>query len=153
MAAFVGELNELFGGFKERAGEVSRAFRQPDFAYVLVAAPNAPALSEARFFSERLRRLGMTADALVLNRVHDRAEPSATPEALEVLLGERALSVAPALLLRAQAEEHARALAEAPQLANARESFGAERLWLVPVMAGDVRGLSDLAKVSAALVG
>lgn len=153
MAAFVGELNELFGGFKERAGEVSRAFRQPDFAYVLVAAPNAPALSEARFFSERLRRLGLGADALVLNRVHDRAEPSATPEALMALLGARAGRVLPEQLLRAQADEHARAQAEAPQLAEAEKLFGAERLWLVPVMAGDVRGLSDLAKVSAALVG
>jgi anion-transporting ArsA/GET3 family ATPase len=153
MAAFVGELNELFGGFKERAAEVSRAFRAPDFAYLLVAAPNAPALEEARFFAERLRRLGLTADALVLNRVHSPAAPTASVDALLELLGERAAAVRPEQLLQAQAEEHARAVAEAPQLAQAEQLFGDDKLWLVPVMAGDVRGLSDLAKVSAALVG
>lgn len=153
MAAFVGELNDLFGGFKERAAEVSRAFRAKDFAYLLVAAPTPSALSEARFFSERLRRLGLGADALVLNRVHSPAAPSASLEALTALLGDRAAKVRPEQLLRAQADERARAVAEAPQLADAEQLFGRERLWLVPVMAGDVRGLSDLAKVSAALVG
>jgi anion-transporting ArsA/GET3 family ATPase len=153
MAAFVGELNELFGGFKERAAEVSRAFRAPDFAYVLVAAPNAPALEEARFFADRLRRLGLAAHALVLNRVHSPAPPVAAPEALVAMLAERASLVRPEQLLAAQADEHARSRAEAPQLAQAEKLFGAERLWLIPVMAGDVRGLSDLAKVSAALVG
>lgn len=153
MAAFVGELNELFGGFKERAAEVSRAFRAPDFAYLLVAAPNAPALEEARFFAERLRRLGLSADALVLNRVHSSAPPSAPEGALLALLGERAAAVRPEQLLQAQADEHARSVAEAPSLKEAQQLFGGEKLWLVPVMAGDVRGLSDLAKVSAALVG
>lgn len=153
MAAFVGELNELFGGFKERAAEVSHAFRAPDFAYLLVAAPSAPALSEARFFAERLRRLGLRADALVLNRVHPRrAEPTA-PAEVRALLQQRGLAVRPEQLLQAQADERLRAEAEAPQLAQAEQLFAAENLWLVPVMAGDVRGLSDLAKVSAALVG
>ncbi len=153
MAAFVGELNELFGGFKERAAEVSRAFRAADFAYLLVAAPSASALEEARFFAERLRRLGMAADALVLNRVHDKTPPTASAEALSALLGERAGLVSPEQLLQAQADEHARSVAEAPPLAQAQQLFGGDKLWLVPVMAGDVRGLSDLAKVSAALVG
>jgi anion-transporting ArsA/GET3 family ATPase len=153
MAAFVGELNELFGGFKERAAEVSRAFRAPDFAYLLVAAPNGPALEEARFFADRLRRLGLRADALVLNRVHPTAAPSAPPADVSRLLAERNIDVHAEQLLQAQADEHARSLFEAPHLEQARKLFSAENLWLVPVMAGDVRGLADLAKVSGALVG
>lgn len=153
MAAFVGELNELFGGFKQRAWEVSRAFRAPDFAYLLVAAPHAQALEEARFFSERLRRLGLGADALVVNRVHSAAPPSASVSELAAALASRRLSLRPELLLQAQADETARAASEAPELAAARELFGAERVWLVPVMAGDVRGLSDLVGVSRALLG
>src|SRR5690349_14092031 len=47
MAAFVTELNHLFGGFKERARQVSEAFRGADFAYVLVSTPVPPALEEA----------------------------------------------------------------------------------------------------------
>lgn len=150
MAAFVGELNELFGGFKERASEVSRAFRAPDFGYLLVAAPSGPALEEARFFAERLRRSGLRADALVLNRVHGVAAP-ATAEAVASLLAERGLGVQPEQLLKAQADEQARARTEAPELDKARRLFPPESLWFVPVMAGDVRGLSDLAKVSRAL--
>jgi len=153
MAAFVGELNELFGGFKERAAEVSRAFRAPDFAYLLVAAPNAPALAEARFFSERLRRLGLRADALVLNRVHSPTAPRVSLAALEATLAERALGARPDQLLAAQADEQIRARSEAPELEQARSLFSPENLWLVPVLAGDVRGLSDLAKVSRALGG
>jgi anion-transporting ArsA/GET3 family ATPase len=151
MAAFVGELNELFGGFKERAAEVSRAFRAPDFGYLLVAAPSASALEEARFFAERLRRSGLSADALVLNRVHADLTPPATLEALSALLDERALAVQPERLLRALADEHARARSEAPEIEKGRRLFPAEKLWTVPVMAGDVRGLADLAKVARAL--
>jgi anion-transporting ArsA/GET3 family ATPase len=153
MAAFVGELNELFGGFKQRASEVSHAFRAPEFAYLLVAAPSAAAVEEARFFADRLRRLGMAADALVLNRVHPESPQAADPSALGALLASRGLSVDATHLLQAQADEVARARSEAPELAKARRLFPPERLWLVPVMAGDVRGLSDLAKVSRALVG
>ena len=151
MAAFVGELNELFGGFKERAAEVSRAFRAPDFGYLLVAAPSAPALEEARFFAERLRRLGLSADALVLNRVHASETALASVDALGALVAARGLAVQPQQLLLAQADEHARARIEAPEVEKARRLFTPENLWTVPVMAGDVRGLSDLAKVSRAL--
>ena len=153
MAAFVGELNELFGGFKERAAEVSRAFRAPDFAYLLVAAPNGPALEEARFFADRLGGLGLRADGMVLNRVHPSAPPSVIPAHLNAQLIERGIAVHAEQLLQAQADEHARALSEAPHVEQARRLFSSESLWLVPVMAGDVRGLSDLAKVSRALTG
>lgn len=150
MAAFVGELNELFGGFKERASEVSRAFRAPDFGYLLVAAPSAPALEEARFFAERLRRSGLRADALVLNRVHSAAAPAPT-EAVASLLAQRGLGFDPQQLLKAQADEQERARTEAPEVEKARRLFPPESLWFVPVMAGDVRGLADLANVSRAL--
>jgi anion-transporting ArsA/GET3 family ATPase len=152
MAAFVGELNELFGGFKERAAEVSRAFRAPDFGYLLVAAPSASALEEVRFFAERLRRIGLAADALVLNRVHSEVTAPSSVASLQALLDARQLTAQPELLLAAQADEHARARIEAPELEKARRLFPPEKLWTVPVMAGDVRGLSDLAKVSRTLV-
>ena len=153
MAAFVGELNELFGGFKERASEVARAFRAPDFGYLLVAAPSGPALEEARFFAERLRRLGMRADALVLNRVHPAVTPLPDAEALQQALAARGVAGSANSFLQAQIDEQARAATEAPQLAAARRLFPPEQLWTVPVMAGDVRGLADLAKVTRALLG
>jgi anion-transporting ArsA/GET3 family ATPase len=82
LAEFVSEVNELFGGFKARAERVSRAFRGPQFAYLLVATPTPSALSEAGFFAERLARLGLRADGLVINRTHP--PPGAPPSLQEV---------------------------------------------------------------------
>src|SRR5262249_7258913 len=72
MAAFVTELNDLFGGFKTRAEEVARALRGPEVAYVLVTSPDPMSIREVLYFSERLRQLGMPRDAFVVNRVHPR---------------------------------------------------------------------------------
>ena len=127
MAAFVGELNELFGGFKERAAEVSRAFRAPDFAYLLVAAPGAHAIAEARFFSERLRRLGLRADALVLNRVHSLDAPNVSLDTLQATLSARGLGARPEQLLAAQADELVRARSRSP-----RARTGAQPVWHSP---------------------
>ena len=54
VAEFVSGINELFGGFKERAEAVSDALRSPEVAFVLVTSPNPLAIQEARFFSEKL---------------------------------------------------------------------------------------------------
>ncbi len=152
MSAFIGELNELFGGFKERAAEVSRAFRAPDFGYVLVAAPTSAAVEEARFFGERLKRLGLSADALVLNRVHPQRAAVPTAEALRALLEARGIAAPAVAFADAQRDEQARARTEAPEIAKAERLFPSPTLWIVPVMAGDVRGLADLSRVSAALM-
>jgi anion-transporting ArsA/GET3 family ATPase len=152
MSAFIGELNELFGGFKERASDVSRAFRAPDFGYLLVAAPSAAAVEEVRFFAERLRKLGLGADALVVNRVHPVRADVPSVDDLAAALASRGLQAPAAAFLQAQAEEQARARTEGPELEKAAKLFAPELLWRVPVMAGDVRGLTDLARVSRALM-
>jgi anion-transporting ArsA/GET3 family ATPase len=151
LASFVGELNELFGGFKQRANQVSRAFREPDFAYLLVAAPSPAALEEVRFFAERLRRLGMRADALVLNRVHPESASAPSLEALAASLP-LGFPATPQQLLHAQADELERARTEAPELVKARKLFPERDVWLVPVMAGDVHGISDLSRLGNALL-
>jgi anion-transporting ArsA/GET3 family ATPase len=110
LAEFVTEVNELFGGFRERAERVARAFRGPDFAYVLVATKASEALDEARFFAERLERLGMRADALIVNRARvDPGEPPAedTLEAFLVARGVPHDDTLAARVLVAQGEEAA----------------------------------------------
>lgn len=77
MAAFVTDLNDLFGGFRQRATEVAEAFRGPEFGYVLVTTPAPAAVREALFFADRLEEQGMHRDAFVVNRVHRR--PRAQP--------------------------------------------------------------------------
>jgi anion-transporting ArsA/GET3 family ATPase len=70
MAEFIAELNELFGGFKDRAARVQRTLRADDVAFVLVTSPSPPAIKEVLYFAERLEQAQMPRGALVVNRFH-----------------------------------------------------------------------------------
>ena len=158
MAEFVTELNDLFGGFKERAREVSRAFRGEAFAYVLVAAPQRPALDEALLFLERLRALGLRGDAMVLNRVHHRSPPGLSRDDAAAALGRFGLDPGLAeAVFRALGDEDAQAKLDAAELVRFDErlkSVAPEpkvRIEL-PLLAVDVHDLSELIPLSAKLV-
>jgi anion-transporting ArsA/GET3 family ATPase len=158
MAEFVTELNDLFGGFKERAREVSRAFRGEGFAYVIVSAPQRPALDEALLFLGRLRSLGLRGDAIVLNRVHHRAPAMISRDDAVSALGRHALGSELADgVLHALADEDAQAALDAAELAR----FDARLPSVVPVvplrielplLAVDVHDLGELLPLSAKLV-
>ena len=68
MAEFITELNDLFGGFKERAQMVESSLRSPEVSFVLVTSPAPMSLEEVIFFSERLARANMPRGAFVVNR-------------------------------------------------------------------------------------
>lgn len=70
MAEFIAELNDLFGGFKERALRVQKTLRGSDVAFVLVTSPSPPAIKEVLYFAERLEEAKMPQGALVVNRFH-----------------------------------------------------------------------------------
>jgi anion-transporting ArsA/GET3 family ATPase len=91
LGEFVTEVNELFGGFRERAGRVAEAFRGPEFGYTLVATPRADALDEAAFFAARLERSGMRADALIVNRLRPDSLEEPSVEELTAALVRRGL--------------------------------------------------------------
>jgi anion-transporting ArsA/GET3 family ATPase len=160
MAEFVTELNDLFGGFKERAREVSQAFRGRDFAYVIVSTPVPGALDEAALFLERLSASGLRGDALVLNRLHpvhaksvSLAEAGAVAEAHGL---PRAVADA---LLAALADEDAQAAFDRSALdrfeARVRGAAGADSLRRVelPLLGDDPHDLRDLVPLSLRLVG
>ncbi len=96
VAGFLAELDGLFGGFKRRAEEVSRAFRSDGFVYVLVTSPEPASLREVRFFAERLAEHGLRRDAIVVNRVHSPPETVPDAAAVAAALPAAGLSVAPA---------------------------------------------------------
>ena len=67
---FVGSLETMFGGFRERADATYRMLATPGTAFLVVAAPEPAALREASFFTERLAAEGMPLAGVVVNRVH-----------------------------------------------------------------------------------
>ncbi len=69
MAEFISEINELFGGFKERARHVEQTLRSPDVAFVLVTSPSPPSIREVLYFGDRLSEAKMPRGAFVVNRV------------------------------------------------------------------------------------
>ncbi|HVW27904.1 MAG TPA: ArsA-related P-loop ATPase [Polyangiaceae bacterium] len=70
MAELITDLNDLFGGFRDRAARVSEAFRAPDVGYVMVTSPAPLAIREIAYFAERLSEHRMRSDGFVVNRVH-----------------------------------------------------------------------------------
>ncbi|MEZ4287174.1 MAG: ArsA-related P-loop ATPase [Polyangiales bacterium] len=89
VSEFVGGINDLFGGFKARAEEVSNALRSDDVGFVLVTSPDPLAVQEAEFFAKKLDESGMVRRGIVINRMHPLlAECSVAVEEQERLLKE-----------------------------------------------------------------
>lgn len=80
LAAFVGAVDTMFGGFRERAEATYALLKDPGTAFVVVAAPERDALREASFFVDRLEQDGMPIAGLVLNRVQEVRAPELTVE-------------------------------------------------------------------------
>jgi len=157
VAEFVTGLNDLFGGFRKRALDVSRAFRGPEFGYVVVATPTLTALKEAHYFAWRLSESGMNADALVVNRVQPSLSQTPTLEACEQALGSLHHDfdpAAPERLLRAAREHLELTLAEQRILGELDALFPVESVpcrVLVPALAADVHGVVELSRVASYL--
>ncbi len=70
MAELITELNDLFGGFKQRAEIVQKTLRSKDVAFVCVTSPSPMSLREVVYFAERLIEHEMPLGAFVVNRLH-----------------------------------------------------------------------------------
>jgi anion-transporting ArsA/GET3 family ATPase len=70
VSGFVGALDNMFGGFRDRAEQTYRVLQAPETAFLVVAAPEPDAIREARYFAGRLSSQHMGLAGLVLNRVH-----------------------------------------------------------------------------------
>ncbi len=70
LAELLAQLNDLFGGFKERAALVKSVLRSDEVSFLLVTSPAPMSIREVRFFSERLAEHKMPRGAFVVNRVH-----------------------------------------------------------------------------------
>jgi anion-transporting ArsA/GET3 family ATPase len=154
MAQFLVELNDLFGGFKQRARAVRAALRSPEVSFVLVTSPAPMSIREVLFFSERLEEAAMPRGVFVVNRV--RRPPLSGDGGPSRDDAEQAAAARGLRLEDGGAERLVRAHVEAARLAALDESHmqdlrgQAVPLVRLPELSSDVRdfaGLRDIAEL------
>jgi len=159
MAELINDLNDLFGGFRERAERVASAFRARDVAYVMVTSPAPLAIREVRYFAERLRDSGMRSDAFVLNRFHHKPPANPTEDEVRNAVARHGLSLddgVPARIIRAIEEEKELALHDARHVAEiedmrARLSETGAPLIRIPALPSDVHDVRTLLGIATVL--
>jgi anion-transporting ArsA/GET3 family ATPase len=151
---FVGSVDTLFGGFRQRADDTFAMLQAADTAFLVVAAPERDALREASYFVERLEADSMPLAGLVLNRVQTTSIPdldaaTATTAAARLEAGSRT-SVTAALL-----RIHAERVATLDRQRRMAERFTAAhrnvRVAAVPALASDVVDLDDLREIGRSM--
>ena len=72
---FMGEMSEMliafqdmFSGFKKRAGEVSKLLANPDSGFILVSVCEDKSLKEAEYFTKQLKERNFELEGLLINR-------------------------------------------------------------------------------------
>jgi anion-transporting ArsA/GET3 family ATPase len=152
LAAFVGAVDTMFGGFRERAVATYALLKDPGTSFVVVAAPERDALREASYFVDRLEQDGMPLAGLVLNRVQEVRAPELTVD--EALAGASRLEASDptvASLLRL----HAARLRNAERQARLARRFTAAHpevpVTEVYALAEDVHDLAGLREVGSLL--
>jgi anion-transporting ArsA/GET3 family ATPase len=162
MAEFITELNDLFGGFKQRAQMVEAALRSPDVSFVLVTSPAPMNVQEVLFFSDRLEESRMPRGAFVVNRF--RVPPpfaDAPPTEAEVAgaMEDRGLWLeedGAARLVRAHADATRLAALDAFHVQSldprAKPGQSSVPIVRVPELSGDVHDLAKLGVVAETLM-
>ncbi len=157
MAEFITELNDLFGGFKQRAKMVQEALRTPEVSFVLVTSPAPMSIQEVLYFSERLEEHRMPRGAFVVNRL--RLPPPWAAEGVTAADARKAIAThrlaleddAPERLARAHADQVKLATLDAHHV-RALRGQGSVPVVLVPELASDVHDLKLLAEVGEMLM-
>jgi anion-transporting ArsA/GET3 family ATPase len=70
LVAFFQAFEGMEDGFRRRARKVTELLADRRTAFVLITSPGRDAISEAGYFSRRLREGGLRVDGLVVNRIH-----------------------------------------------------------------------------------
>jgi len=159
MAEVITDLNDLFGGFRERAERVAAAFRTHAVAYVLVTSPAPLAIQELAYFAERLSEHGMRSDAFVVNRLHEAPSSRPTEADVDAAIHRRGLTLemnAPRRILSAIDDELALAAQDASHVGNLeaiRTKFATDNAPLVRIRAlpSDVHDVTALIGIAGVL--
>jgi anion-transporting ArsA/GET3 family ATPase len=156
LSAFVGALETMFGGFRERAQKTYELLKTPGTAFVVVASPEPDALREASYFVDRLSAESMPLAGMVLNRMRSTGAPKLSAERAEVAAdaldesGEHELTAAVLRVHAARARSAARDRRMRDRFTSAHPEVPIVE---VPALATDVHDLDALRRVGAALAG
>ena len=159
MAEFIAELNDLFGGFKQRAKIVEDALRSKEVSFVLVTSPAPMSIQEVLFFSERLESSRMPRGAFVVNRFRmpppGAASPPSEKDVAEAIAAQ-ALQLdddAPGRLVHAHADAVRLAGLDALHVRLLDErAKGRVPIVRVPELASDVHDLTRLGEIAETLM-
>lgn len=161
IAAFLTDFQVVLGGFLQRAESIGKLLRQPDVAFLLVLAPEVPAVDEALYFQRRLTESGVPLAAFVVNRVHPRPGTTDAGELARALrarpelvgLADADLDVTAERLARTAADFHALSDGERRQLHRLAELAPGIPVLEVPLLDRDVASLGALRTVGSHLSG
>jgi len=155
VAQFITDINDLFGGFTERARKVADALRSNEVAFVLVTSADPLAVREAVFFAEKLAENGLRQKATVVNRVTPLInEPPGSEEQVAsalgaALAGRSDLATLVPALWQALDDERLRAVTDRGEVERLRALTGNRGLYVeVPAFDEDVHDLRALAQVA-----
>jgi anion-transporting ArsA/GET3 family ATPase len=159
VAQFITDINDLFGGFTERARKVSDALRSDEVAFVLVTSADPLAVREAVFFAEKLAENGLRQKATVVNRVTpliiepQGTDTDVTADVERALAGRTDASVLLPKLWQALDDERLRAVTDRGEVERLRALTGNRGLYVeVPAFDEDVHDLAALSRVAQHLV-
>ena len=157
---FVGALDTLFGGFRQRAQQTFRLLQADGTAFLVVAAPEPDALREAAYFVERLSDDAMPLAGLVVNRAAvppvgglSAEEASAAAGRLARRLEEEGPDSLAAGLLRLHADRSRQVERESMLRSRFAAAHPQVPTAVVPALAGDVHDLDGLRRVGVLLGG
>lgn len=155
LGGFLGAIGGLTATLRSHADGIRLLLASPASTFLLVTAPEVPALDDALFFRDRLERLGMPFGGYVVNRLHpDRPETTEDERARTrtALTGELGPDRADALLAKLEAsyaQERARAIADRALIERLR-SQGPAPLVGIPLLEGELSDLAGLARLGDA---
>ena len=161
IGAFLVDFRDVLGGFLERARQIETLLRSADVGFLLVLAPEVPAVNEALYFLARLREAGIPLGGFVANRVHQapgdddagaiarrlRAQPAVAA------LGESALLAAAQTLAAAAHDLRLLSASERRELDRLMREAPGVPLTQVPLFEHEIDSLVELRRVGDHLAG
>jgi anion-transporting ArsA/GET3 family ATPase len=153
LVAFFQAFEGMEDGFRQRAAKVTELLADRGTAFVLITSPGRDAISEAGFFSRRLREAGLQIHGLVVNRIHP-SFGDAVPEGLRArssALADTAAGLAG--LYENLADFSELSSRESRHLDGLEQQVGDIPMVWVPLLPGEVCDFSGLLAIGRHLVG